>query len=209
VIVQLDRTLLNESIDAFCVHHKSIKKVVSSIGYPDLYFRKANFETLVKLILEQQVSLASARSAYEKLKAKVKRITPKNILDLSDEDLKACYFSRQKTVYVRALSTAILTKQLDLKGLEKLDDEAVKETLMSIKGIGHWTAEVYLLQALKRPNHFPLGDVAAMNAAKEIFGVSDREKLIKKINQFSPNKTSLVFLAWYYYIKKKNLKVIL
>ncbi len=208
-IIELDKVLLKTTIATFCKKDKKIKDLVAEIGLPDLHFRKAGFETLVKIILGQQVSLASALSAYLKLKERTGRVTPKSVLSLSDEELKQCYFSRQKIVYVKAISLAILEKKINLQQLAFLNDESVIKQLTEIKGIGIWTAEVYLLQALRRTDVFPLGDLAAINALKEIFGISDKSLLVKEIEKYSPHKTSLLFLSWHYYLKKRNLKIVL
>jgi DNA-3-methyladenine glycosylase II len=208
-ILALDKALLKSTITKFCKKDLRIKDIVAEIGLPDLHYRKQGFETLVKIILGQQVSLASALSAYLKLKEKKGRITPKSILNLTEEELRQCYFSRQKIIYVRALSTAILEKKVNLNQMAILDDDEVIKQLTQIKGIGIWTAEVYLLQALRRTNIFPLGDLAAINALKEIFEISDKSLLEKEIEKYSPSKTSLLFLAWHYYLKKRNLKIIL
>jgi DNA-3-methyladenine glycosylase II len=208
-ILELDEALLKKTIAKFCKKNLKIKDLVAEIGLPDLHFRKAGYETLVKIIIGQQVSLASALSAYLKLKEKAVRITPKSVLSLTEEELKQCYFSRQKIIYVRALSTAILEKKVNLGQMVCLSDDEVVKQLTQIKGIGIWTAEVYLLQALRRTNIFPLGDLAAINALKEIFEISDKSLLKKEIEKYSPNKTSLLFLAWHYYLRKRNLKIIL
>ena len=100
--------------------------IFRTFGTPPLWAREADFPTLIHIILEQQVSLASALSAFNKLKEKLGTISPESVLSLSDEELKACYFSRQKTVYARELSKAILDGSLDLKALEKLSDAEVK-----------------------------------------------------------------------------------
>jgi DNA-3-methyladenine glycosylase II len=208
-IILLDEVLLKTSIANFCKKNLRIRDLVTEIGLPDLYFREAGFETLVKIILGQQVSLASALSAYLKLKQKTESVTPKSILSLTEEELKQCYLSKQKINYVRALSTAILDKELELNEMVFLSDNEVIKQLTKVKGIGIWTAEVYLLQALRRTNVFPLGDLAAISALKEIFEINDKTKLEFEIEKYSPNKTSLLFLAWHFYVKKRNLKIIL
>src|SRR6478609_4498757 len=107
----------------------ALKMIIDSYGLPPMWTRPAIFQSLVLTILEQQVSLASAYAAFKKLKAKTGFVTPKKILALSDEDLKACYFSRQKIIYVRALAAAIVSKKISLKKLSTSDDEAIRTTL--------------------------------------------------------------------------------
>ena len=126
---------------------ETLKAIIEDYGLPPMWSRPAIFQSLILTILEQQVSLASAYSADKKLKAKIGFVTPKKVLALSDEDLKACYFSRQKIIYARALATAIITKKLNLKKLALLTDDEIRTTLKQIKGIGDWTVDVYLMHA--------------------------------------------------------------
>ena len=145
-----------------------LKYIFETHGTPPLWKREANFATLIHIILEQQVSLASALSAFNRLKEKVGEITPENVLKLSDEEMKLCYFSRQKTVYARELSKAILNGDLNLKSLEKLSDAEAKHELKKIKGIGDWTADIYLLMAMLRADVMPKGDLALARCLEKI-----------------------------------------
>jgi DNA-3-methyladenine glycosylase II len=208
-INQLELAQLHKHIDIFRKQYPQINIAFQTIGYPKLYTRPAGFETLVKIILGQQVSLASALSAYLKLKDKVKKVTPVTLFSLSDEELKQCYFSRQKVIYVKALCNAIIKKELNLKQLVYLDDTAVINELTKVKGIGIWTAEIYLLQALKRCDIFPKGDLAAINGLKDMFNINDTEKLWCRVEPFKPYRSSLLFFVWHYYAHKKKLKIVL
>jgi DNA-3-methyladenine glycosylase II len=147
---------------------KHLYSIIKQFGYPPIWTRRPNFQTLIHIILEQQVSLASARAALNKLKERIGTITPEKLLVLSDEELRACYFSRQKTVYARALSNAIVSSQIVLKTFSDFDDAEIRRQLKTVKGIGDWTVDVYLLFALKRADVFPLGDLAMVNALKEV-----------------------------------------
>lgn len=174
-----------------------------------MWKREASFQTLIHIILEQQVSLASARAALNKLKERLGTITPEKLLALSDEELRACYFSRQKTIYARCLAQAIVLKKIDLKKLSKLDDAAIRQQLKTIKGIGDWTVDIYLLFALQRANIFPLGDLAMVNALKEVKGVKrdvKQEKLLALANSWTPHCSVATMLLWHYYIQKKGIK---
>ncbi len=115
---------------------------------------------MVHIILEQQVSLASAKAALNKLKEKIGQVTPKKLLALSDAELKSCYFSRQKIIYTRCLAAAITEKRLSLRVLADKTEEEIRESLISIKGIGHWTVDVFLMMVLHRTDLFPTGDIA-------------------------------------------------
>src|SRR5512139_1536189 len=138
------RTLINAS-RRLAARDPDLAAVVDRYGPPPLWAREPGFQTLIYIILEQQVSLASAKAAYDRLVAATGRLIPERFLTLSDAELKAVGFSRQKTAYGRGLAQAILDGRIDLARLETLDDDQVKVQLTAIKGIGPWTADIYLL----------------------------------------------------------------
>jgi DNA-3-methyladenine glycosylase II len=186
-----------------------LKNIIDSFGHPPLWKRKPNFETLVHIILEQQVSLASAKAALNKLKEKIGSVTAANLLSLTDAELKACYFSRQKTGYARSLAQAISSKQLHLKTLAVCPDEEVRAVLKKIKGIGDWTVDVFLMMGLRRTDLFPLGDIALVNSLKEVKGLpktASREELQLVAAQWKPYRTVAAFLLWHSYLCKRNRK---
>ncbi|MGZ3955227.1 MAG: DNA-3-methyladenine glycosylase family protein, partial [Flavisolibacter sp.] len=174
-----------------------------------LWVRPNSFETLVLTILEQQVSLASAYSAYKRLKEKIK-ITPKNLLQLSDEELRNCYLSRQKILYTRELANAIISKKISLKKFEALPDDFVRIELKALKGIGDWTVDIYLLHALRRINVFPAGDLALVNSIKMVtkLPLSTKQEIIDLSDKWQPYRSVATMLFWHYYIKKKNLRIL-
>ena len=136
---------------------KDLKQIVDTYGYPPFWNREASFETLLHFILEQQVSLASAKAALEKLRTLIGDITPPHLLSLSDEQFRACYFSRQKTLYARSLATAVTSQTLVIEELVHQSDERIRQELKQIKGIGDWTVDVFLLMSLHHMDVFPLG----------------------------------------------------
>jgi DNA-3-methyladenine glycosylase II len=187
-----------------------LQKILKQHGYPPMWTRKATFSTLILTILEQQVSLASAYAAFKKLKQKVKRITPDNILALTDAELRACYFSRQKIVYARELAKAINTKQLDLKKLSSSHEDEIRIQLKKIKGIGDWTVDVYLMHALQRTDLFPLGDIALVNSLKEVKQLSPhitKEELLAIAEPWRPYRTVAAMILWHAYIQKRGIKI--
>ena len=195
--------------DQLAKKDKQLRSVIKQYGYPPVWTRRPSFQTLVHIILEQQVSLASARAALNKLKKRLGRITPEKLLALSDEELKACYFSKQKTVYVRCLAQAIVSKEIRLKELSSLDDAAVRQQLKAIKGVGDWTVDVYLLFALQRANVFPLGDLAMVNALKELKGLTKQtkhEELLMLADGWQPYRSVATMLLWHYYLRKRGMK---
>ncbi len=149
-----------------------LARIVADYGAPPLWDREPGFPTLLRIILEQQVSLASAKAAFDRLLAlasvptPASPLTPERFLELDDVTLKAAGFSRQKTRYGRELAAAVRSGALDLDGLSALDDESVVAALTQVVGIGRWTADIYLLMALCRPDAWPAGDLALAVAAR-------------------------------------------
>jgi DNA-3-methyladenine glycosylase II len=195
--------------DELASKDKDLKAILSQYGYPPLWIRPNTFETLVLTILEQQVSLASAYSAYKKLKDRI-RITPKNLLSLKDEELRGCYLSRQKIVYTRELANAILTKKISLKKFETLPDDVVRTKLKALKGIGDWTVDIYLLHALRRLDLFPIGDLALVNSIKMVkqIPLATKQDLLDLSRKWQPYRSIATMLLWHYYIKKKNIRIL-
>lgn len=189
---------------------KNLGAILKQHGYPPLWTRPATFQTLTLIILEQQVSLSSAYAAFKKLKEKIGYVTPQKILQLTDEELRACYFTRQKIVYVRLLAQAIQSKQLKLKKLQLLPDDAVREELKKIKGIGDWSADVYLMHALQRTDLFPLGDIALVNSLKhnkQLPSDISKKAMLKIAKPWRPYRTIAAMILWHEYIKRKNIKL--
>jgi DNA-3-methyladenine glycosylase II len=195
--------------DELASKDKDLKAILNQYGYPPLWIRPNTFETLVLTILEQQVSLASAYSAYKKLKDRI-RITPKNLLSLKDEELRGCYLSRQKIVYTRELANAILTKKISLKKFEALPDDVVRTKLKALKGIGDWTVDIYLLHALRRLDLFPIGDLALVNSIKMVkqIPLATKQDLLDLSRKWQPYRSIATMLLWHYYIKKKNIRIL-
>ena len=187
-----------------------LKFILKNYGYPPLWSRSNSFTTLIHIILEQQVSLASAKAALNKLKQRLGVITPKKLLSLSDTEMKACYFSRQKTVYARHLAEAFISKKIILKNFTSFHDDEIRIQLKQIKGIGDWTVDVYLLFALQRANIFPTGDLAMMNALKEVKKLpagTAKEKIIKLSESWQPYRSIASMLFWHYYIQRRGIRL--
>ena len=195
--------------DELASKDNDLKAILNQYGYPPLWIRPNTFETLVLTILEQQVSLASAYSAYKKLKDRI-RITPKNLLSLTDEELRGCYLSRQKIVYTRELANAILTKKISLKKFETLPDDVVRTKLKALKGLGDWTVDIYLLHALRRLDLFPIGDLALVNSIKMVkqIPLATKQDLLDLSRKWQPYRSIATMLLWHYYIKKKNIRIL-
>ena len=187
-----------------------LANIIAEYGYPPMWTRPATFQTLVLTILEQQVSLASAYAAFKKLKEKIGFVTPKKILALSDAELRACYFSRQKIVYARELASTIQRRELILKKLFFSGDDDIRAEMIRIKGIGHWTVDVYLMHALQRTDLFPLGDIALVNSLRETKRLPkdvSKEEMLAIAEAWRPYRTVAAMILWHAYIKKRNIKL--
>jgi DNA-3-methyladenine glycosylase II len=197
-----ERTLAR-AVEHVCALDRDLDRVVAEFGTPPLWARAPGFATLVHIILEQQVSLASARAAFARLRAALTTLTPRSFLTLDDQTLKTIGFSRQKIIYVRHLAEAINTGALDLDGLARLPDEAARGELLKLKGIGSWTADVYLLMALCRPDVFPSGDLGLLVAAQHVKQLPARPtptELEILGERWRPWRAVAARILWHYYL---------
>ena len=186
-----------------------LKIIIDQYGYPPMWKRVASFETLIHIILEQQVSLASALSALTKLKEKIGEVTPQNLLALSNEELKFCFFSRQKIVYAQHLANVLLDDPLFLESLSEMDNDKVRTELIKIKGIGNWSADVYLMMVLQRADLFPLGDIALIKSIRETKNLSkeiSKQSIAEIAYQWKPYQTIAAFILWHGYLCRRNKK---
>jgi DNA-3-methyladenine glycosylase II len=207
MFAHFDHSNFHQICDSLAASDADLAVVINNYGYPPIWSRPNSFESLVHIILEQQVSLASALSALNKLKEAIQEITPARILLLTDEEFKACYFSRQKTAYVRYLAEAILSGQINLAGFESQPDNEVRSKLTTLKGIGNWTVDVYLMFVLHRADIFPIGDLAAVQSIKKVKQLppdTNREDMIILSQQWQPYRTVATMLLWHDYLSRKK-----
>lgn len=184
------------------------KNIINQYGLPTIPKRSEGFETLVLLILEQQVSIDSAKATFLKLKEKEPDFNPEKLLSLSDENFRLLGVSRQKTSYIKALSTAILNNDIELCTLKSKTAQEVREELIKIKGIGNWTIDIYLMFCLQEPDLLPLGDIAVVNTMKELFDIHEKEAMEVYAQNWIPYRSMATFLLWHYYLNKRNRTVI-
>jgi DNA-3-methyladenine glycosylase II len=207
MITILDEKKLVSACRELAANDSDLAFIFRTCGAPPLWKREASFATLVHIILEQQVSLASALSAFNKLKERLGDVTPEGVLSLSDEELKAAYFSRQKTVYARELAAAIRDGKLNLEALENLPDAEVRSELKKIKGIGDWTADIYLLMALLRPNVMPKGDLAlhvAWKRLKKLEHAPGSDEFQQIAEKWQPLRAVAARLLWHFYLSERK-----
>ena len=183
------------------------KQISQQYGIPVQPKRAQGFETLVLLILEQQVSIDSAKATFNKLKNAIPDFSTENLFVFSDEDFRACGVSRQKTKYIKALSEAILSKELDLESLAFKNAEAVRQELIKIKGIGNWTIDIYLMFCLNSLDIIPLGDIAVVNTMKELLDIHTKEEMEIYAQKWKPYRSVATYFLWHYYLEKRGRKI--
>ena len=179
-------------------------RILEAHGVPPLWLREAGFVTLLRIILEQQVSLTSAEAMYRRLQSHVHPLTPEAVLKAGADYLRSFGVTRQKASYFIHVSHAIERGALNLERLAMLNDELVVTQLTSVKGIGPWTAKIYLLMALGRPDVWPAGDIALATAVKHLkkLPVRPTQPELTEISQaWSPYRATAARMLWNYYLK--------
>ncbi|HET8613443.1 MAG TPA: DNA-3-methyladenine glycosylase 2 family protein [Sphingomonas sp.] len=193
---------LRAGIDALARSEPAFAAALARAGYPEPRIRERGYATLLRTIVGQQVSVAAAASIWRKLEEQVGDLTdPATIANATDEQLRAAGLSRQKASYARSLADEVTSGRLDLENLPHDDEEAIK-ALVRIKGIGRWSAEIYLLFAEGRPDMWPAGDLAVQIEIGRILGHDERpsEKALRDLAEsWRPHRGAAAILAWHHY----------
>ena len=193
---------LRESLDAIAALEPGFAAAIARVGYPLPRVREPGYETLLRTIVGQQVSVAAAASVWRKLEAELGAGCPADILLARDFDaLRTCGLSRQKQGYARSLAELVTSGALDLHALPADDEEAIAQ-LVQIKGIGRWSAEIYLLFAEGRPDVWPAGDLAVQIEVGRILGLPERpsERLTREVaERWRPHRGAAAIMAWHHY----------
>jgi DNA-3-methyladenine glycosylase II len=209
MILKLNETILHEACLWLAKRDAQLAQVVDRYGPPPLWAREPGFATLVHIILEQQVSLASANAAFQKLKNRLGAVTPEHVLALNDDALRETGFSRQKIRYTRALADAVTRGLFVLENLEHAPDDDVRRTLTTLPGIGHWTADIYLSECLLRPDILPRGDIAMQEAFRALKGWAERPDhhlLEQHTAHWRPWRSVGSRLLWHHYLCERGRK---
>jgi len=197
----IDRDQLQASLDAVAAREPAFARALERVGYPEPRLRERGYRTLLRTIVGQQVSVAAASSMWRKLEAEVgEAMVPAQILARDFDTLRACGLSRQKQGYVRSLCE-LVEQGLDFDNLPADDEEAIAE-LVRIKGVGRWSAEIYLLFAEGRPDIWPAGDLAVMAGLGKILGLEERpdEKATRAMSEgWRPHRGALAIFTWHCY----------
>ncbi len=200
----LSKETIREGLDAIAAIEPRLADAVALSGYPEPRIRPPGYQTLLRTIVGQQVSVAAATSVWNKLEAHLGEGCPAEALVASEfDELRACGLSRQKQGYARSLAELILTGELDLENIPADDEEAIAK-LTRVKGIGRWSAEIYLLFALGRRDIWPAGDLAVQAGIGDILGHAERpsEKEAREIAApWSPHRGAVAIFTWHHYAK--------
>ncbi|MBD58668.1 MAG: DNA glycosylase [Citromicrobium sp.] len=198
----LSATQIRDGLDAVAERDARVARALAIAGYPEPRIRERGHRTLLRTIVGQQVSVAAADSVWAKLEAEIgSEMAPEKIVGADFDTLRACGLSRQKQGYARSLCELVAAKELDLANLPE-DDEAAIAELTKIKGIGRWSAEIYLLFAEGRPDIWPAGDLAVQKAVGRIAGLEDMpsEKETRAIAQdWQPHRGAMAIFTWHAY----------
>lgn len=198
----LNATQLKAGIDALSKDEPGFADGLAKVGYPEPRIRETGYRTLLRTIVGQQVSVAAANSVWNKLETLIgEDMLPATILDHDFDALRGCGLSRQKQSYVRSLCEIVSAEGLDFNALPADDEEAIT-ALTQIKGIGRWSAEIYLLFAEGRPDIWPAGDLAVQIGMAKLIGLKERpsEKELRALaEKYSPHRGALAIFTWHCY----------
>jgi DNA-3-methyladenine glycosylase II len=199
----LNNKLLKVGINYLTTLDKDLASIINNFGHPRISYRKPGFSTLLYIILEQQVSLASAAATFNKLSDATSDLNPINFLKFNDQELKNFGFSRQKTHYCRLLAKAVLDNKIDMDLLKQLNDDDARNELIQLKGVGKWTADIYLMFVLRRADIFPVNDLALVSALKSVKRLRknpDEKRIIKISDNWKPWRSVAARILWHYYL---------
>ncbi len=203
----LSRKSFARAVEWLVQRDPDLASIVAAYGPPPMWQRPSSFPTLVHIILEQQVSLASARAAFERLEGAVSHLTPDRFLELDPPTLRRIGFSRQKAGYCRGLALSLTNGHLDLEALAAMDDQEARDTLLSLKGVGRWTADIYLLMALRRPDVWPSGDLAlrrAVHKRKRLESLPDDAEMESLAADWRPWRAVAARMLWHDYLSSRE-----
>jgi DNA-3-methyladenine glycosylase II len=207
MIRSLTHRSLGNAVKELAKADPALAASVERYGTPPLWARVPSYATLIHLILEQQVSLASARAAFDRLDATLGgSISPRGFLTLSDSELRTIGFSRQKAGYARDLAIAI-SDGFDLDGLAHRSDDEVRASLMRLRGIGRWTADIYLIMCLRRPDVWPHGDQALATAGRELLELPIQpsfDELELRARSWRPHRATAARIMWHHYLSVRG-----
>ncbi len=202
----LTRTTLAKAATRLAQCDRDLAAILTSYGPPPLWARKPGFDTIVRIILEQQVSLAAAASMYKRLRNNIIPFQPNRFVELGEPHFKSLGLTRQKTAYCLHLAESIIASNVKLPALSRLSDEDVKAALMQVKGIGSWSADIYLLMALRRPDIWPASDLALATVVFKVKRLKQRptpDQLTRIARAWRPFRSVAARMFWQYYLAQR------
>lgn len=204
----LTRARLSEAAYLLASKDEDLAQLLKTDGVPPLWSRPQGFRTLIRIVLEQQVSLASADAVFRRLVAGVRPFAPDRFVELGESHLRSLGITRQKSRYCVGLAEALLGGDLDLKAIAKMDDSAATASLMRQKGVGKWTADIYLLMACRRPDIWPVGDVALVTTVMQVKRLRERpsnERMVEIAKGWLPYRAVAARMLWQHYLACKKI----
>ena len=206
----VDRTNIDRIAAGLARRDAALARILADLGTPPLWKRPTGFATLVRIVLEQQVSLDSARATFLRLQAQLGgSVTAKRLVALDDQQLREIGFSRQKSRYCRLLGQRVVAREFSIRRLQGLDDAAVRQQITSLIGFGDWSADVYLLMALGRADILPTGDLALMVGLGEVTGtiVDGKDALLEYAEKWRPYRSVGTRMIWQAYLHRRGKEV--
>lgn len=182
----------------------TFQETIKTYGNPIITTRPPGFVALSQLILEQQVSIASAKACFDKIESNLKGFTPELLLNVSEEELKFCGVSRQKISYIKNLALCIEENKINLDSFHSKTEKEVYSELIQLKGIGKWTAQVYLMFCLQKTDVFPIGDIAVQHTMRELFQTETLEEMETYAANWKPFRSLATYILWHHYLRKRN-----
>ena len=204
---ELTELTLARAAKTLAQRDKDLASILERLGPPPLWARRPGFSTLIQIILEQQVSLASAASLFARLKKNVVPFHPVRMTELGEAHLKSLGLTRQKTAYCLHLAQSLTDKPLRLSQLSRMSDAEARSALMEIKGLGAWSADVYLLMVLRRPDIFPASDLALVTAVTRLKRLTSKPsayELQEMAEAWRPYRSVAARMLWQYYLARNQ-----
>ena len=196
--------MMDEALIVLTQKDEVLKRIISEFGLPIIQKREEGFASMCHIILEQQVSIASAKAAYEKLVNLVGEVDPFTIHNATDEDLRSCGISRQKNIYLKDVAQRVIRKELSFSSLPMKTEQQIRNELIQIKGVGNWSIDVYLMFCMQSQDIIPLGDIAIKNTLIELYNCQSEEEMLAVSSNWKPYRTLASFIIWHYYLKKRG-----
>ena len=196
--------MMDEALIVLTQKDDVLKRIISEFGLPIIQKREEGFASMCHIILEQQVSIASAKAAFEKLVHLVGNVDPFTIHNATDEDLRSCGISRQKTIYLKDVAQWVIRKELSFSSLPMKTEQQIRNELIQIKGVGNWSIDVYLMFCMQSQDIIPLGDIAIKNTLIELYNCQSDEEMLAISSNWKPFRTLASIIIWHYYLKKRG-----